>query len=441
MSKSHDLHARTRRGGGTPPARQRDGRGHAEGAPDRAALEREAERNARLVAAAPTPPGSASAEPGALDSTLQGEMEGRLGHDFSQVRVHVGADAARSAAALDAAAFTIGADIVFNSGRFAPDSREGRQLLAHELTHVAQQRHMASPIVQRQSLGGGAAANDEQAAMLWESHRQSLSIEGFDSDKATLKPEHISQLDQYKQRLQTLLGLYPDSFFTIIGHTDATDSAERNKGLGQRRADAVKDYLAGGDKAVPANLLGAGSLGETALAVDTPRSEARNRRVEIIPTLRRRTFPFPAPAPSTPLPGPRGGAGEGGRPGPWTDPDPFGLGKPKPADVKLPEQNWLEDALKRDPLLKELPRWMRSKVRDALKDGDEKLAEKVIDALPLDDKTKAALQAIAKGLLQMAKGKRFKPPEAPPRAPEPGPPPQFPKFPGEVIIPGPKWEF
>ena len=53
-----------------------------------------------------------------------------------------------------------------------------------------------------------------------------------------------------------------------------------------------------------------------------------------------------------------------------------------------------------------------------------------------------AVQAVVKGVLQLAKGKTFKPPEAPPsREPDFGPKQELPKFPGEVIIPGPKFEF
>src|SRR5215210_2684098 len=61
--------------------------------------------------------------------------------------------------------------------------------------------------------------------------------------------------------------------------------------------------------------------------------------------------------------------------------------KPKPA--LTPPGEWLEDALKRDKLLKELPDWAREKAIDALKDADEMAAEKIIDALPWDGTTKA----------------------------------------------------
>lgn len=66
-------------------------------------------------------------------------MEGRFGHDFGQVRVHADARAARSAAAVSALAYTVGRDVVFGAGRFAPGTAPGRALLAHELAHVIQQ--------------------------------------------------------------------------------------------------------------------------------------------------------------------------------------------------------------------------------------------------------------------------------------------------------------
>ena len=71
-------------------------------------------------------------------------MSSRLGHDFSTVRVHADAAAAGAAGRLDAAAFTVGEHVAFGAGRFDPGSRAGRRLLAHELAHVAQQRHASA---------------------------------------------------------------------------------------------------------------------------------------------------------------------------------------------------------------------------------------------------------------------------------------------------------
>lgn len=75
-----------------------------------------------------------------LDATTRAFFEPRFGHDFSRVRVHADAAAADSARALQAAAFTTGNSLVFGAGRFAPATPDGRQLLAHELTHVVQQK-------------------------------------------------------------------------------------------------------------------------------------------------------------------------------------------------------------------------------------------------------------------------------------------------------------
>ena len=75
-----------------------------------------------------------------LDASTRAFFEPRLGHDLSQVRVHSGEAAEQSAQELKAHAYTVGHHIVFGDGQFTPETREGRQLLAHELTHVAQQR-------------------------------------------------------------------------------------------------------------------------------------------------------------------------------------------------------------------------------------------------------------------------------------------------------------
>jgi hypothetical protein len=66
-------------------------------------------------------------------------FEPRFGTDFSLVRVHTGAQAAESARAVNAKAYTIGQDVTFGVGQYTPGTSEGRRLIAHELTHVVQQ--------------------------------------------------------------------------------------------------------------------------------------------------------------------------------------------------------------------------------------------------------------------------------------------------------------
>lgn len=73
-----------------------------------------------------------------LDPALRQNMEQRFGHDFSRVRVHTGGAAQQSARDLNANAYTLGHNIVFGAGRFAPGMHHGRQLIAHELAHVVQ---------------------------------------------------------------------------------------------------------------------------------------------------------------------------------------------------------------------------------------------------------------------------------------------------------------
>lgn len=79
-------------------------------------------------------------------------MESRFRRDFSGVRVHSDEKAAESARSLHALGYTVGRDIVFGAGQYAPGTLAGRRLLAHELTHVVQQNalSLSSAIVQRQ---------------------------------------------------------------------------------------------------------------------------------------------------------------------------------------------------------------------------------------------------------------------------------------------------
>ena len=74
-----------------------------------------------------------------LDGAIRAYFEPRFSHDFSRVRVHTDTKAADSASALGAAAYTVGNNIVFGPGRYAPTSSAGRHLLAHELAHTVQQ--------------------------------------------------------------------------------------------------------------------------------------------------------------------------------------------------------------------------------------------------------------------------------------------------------------
>ncbi len=73
-------------------------------------------------------------------------MEDRFGHDFGGVRIHTGAPARASANSLNALAFTVGQQVVFGAGQFAPETGAGRHLLAHELAHTVQQQNGAGSV-------------------------------------------------------------------------------------------------------------------------------------------------------------------------------------------------------------------------------------------------------------------------------------------------------
>ncbi len=74
-----------------------------------------------------------------LSENTRAFYEPRFGQDFSNVRVHSDTEAAKLAESVNAQAFTVGKDVVFNAGKYEPEKQDGRKLLAHELTHVVQQ--------------------------------------------------------------------------------------------------------------------------------------------------------------------------------------------------------------------------------------------------------------------------------------------------------------
>ena len=82
-------------------------------------------------------------------------FEPRFGQDFGDVRVHTDAAAAVTASSINARAYTLGRDIVFGSGQYMPHTSSGRALLAHELTHVLQQRRGSIPSGVQRTIGDG----------------------------------------------------------------------------------------------------------------------------------------------------------------------------------------------------------------------------------------------------------------------------------------------
>jgi Domain of unknown function (DUF4157) len=92
-----------------------------------------------------------------LTADVREDMEGRFGQDFSDVRVHTGSAAHDSAKSVNAQAYTVGSNIVFQGDKYDPSSDSGKHMLAHELTHVVQQR---SGPVEGTDSGGGVKVSD-----------------------------------------------------------------------------------------------------------------------------------------------------------------------------------------------------------------------------------------------------------------------------------------
>lgn len=128
-----------------------------------------------------------------LDQKTRSFMEPRFGHNFSHVRVHTDAKAAASARTVNAQAYTVGSDLVFENGLYRPDSDNGQRLLAHELAHVVQQGK-SNNMMQNQLVVGSAVNQQEK-----EAERTAEKI-------ATDQPYPIEKLTQKSMSMQRACG-------------------------------------------------------------------------------------------------------------------------------------------------------------------------------------------------------------------------------------------
>lgn len=99
-----------------------------------------------------------------MDNGAQSFMNNRFGTDLSAVKIHTGDEAVQMNHELNAKAFTVGNDIYFNEGQYQPDSDSGKNLLAHELTHVVQQS--GSPPLQSKSSANSSPTRQSAVSML-----------------------------------------------------------------------------------------------------------------------------------------------------------------------------------------------------------------------------------------------------------------------------------
>ena len=133
-----------------------------------------------------------------LPESVRAYFEPRFGRDFSQVRVHTGGASEASAAALHAEAFTVGRHIVFGRDRYAPQTTEGKALLAHELAHVVQQQTTGVVTVQ-------AAVDPSKPRCSCDKEREAMEQAAFETDVAYdwwQVAKALLELAQEKARVQ-----------------------------------------------------------------------------------------------------------------------------------------------------------------------------------------------------------------------------------------------
>jgi hypothetical protein len=176
----------------------------------------------RASGPAPAPPGvtpsvrQALASPGRpLSSDTRTSLEPLFAADFSRVRVHDDEAAARSARDIAADAYTVGHDVVFARGRFAPETRAGRALLAHELTHVVQQRAGLSP---RLTDGPASEAHEREADAMAERATAAPAVAAFiaEDDAPSLAPGQLRR-GTFLARLRPALCRAADAELARVG--------------------------------------------------------------------------------------------------------------------------------------------------------------------------------------------------------------------------------
>lgn len=156
-----------------------------------------------------------------LDPLTRAFMEPRFAHDFGRVRIHAGPEAADSARALRAKAFTLGDHLVFGEAEFAPGTSRGRRLLAHELTHFLQQRAV-------QTGRGGIVQRDEKTLQQVKTVK-SANVQLREGALKTVETQLEKRMQKRKAEIQGLLD--------ELGPAPKSDKAKA-------RADALKNDLA-----------------------------------------------------------------------------------------------------------------------------------------------------------------------------------------------------
>jgi hypothetical protein len=230
-----------------------------------------------------------------LDPATRAFMEPRFGKDFGHVRLHTDAKAAESAREVNALAYTVGRDVVFAHGRYQPNAKEGRKLLAHELTHTIQQRSFTSAAISPhqpisiEPLGSSfEQAAEERSARLTNSpaaldlsHRIALQRQVAPQPEIEMSREWAFAADKRKRTWR--------HYARSLGNTDATrirkkgkltpeDHEEVNAKLRFFEGDAIWAYI---EEVKPALI--EVTREEIAMPMESARAVTESKETESVP--------------------------------------------------------------------------------------------------------------------------------------------------------------
>jgi outer membrane protein OmpA-like peptidoglycan-associated protein len=183
-----------------------------------------------------------------LEAETRTFMEARFGYDFGQVRVHIDRGAAQSAREMNALAYTVGQDVVFGAGQYAPRTVEGQKLLAHELAHTLQQEG-AMPLVRRQ-------ASNLRVEGLYEGRAADPDFVYFNLDRPSagdVPPESVldpGEEGKIRTKVQAALAANT-SEMSLYGFASEEGTPADNNALIKRRLNAVTNVLVAAGFAPP----------------------------------------------------------------------------------------------------------------------------------------------------------------------------------------------
>ena len=239
-----------------------------------------------------------------LSENTRSFMEPRFGTDFKNVRVHTDSNAVTMSKELGAQAFTHGSNIYFNSGKYNPESSQGKRLLAHELTHVIQQsasptlQKLDNSVIQRQADITKAPSGLPCILKTGPGHTPGVDIL-FSVGKNTISPADKIKLDTFAATW-IANGSRDTVFVDGFASTDGAQST--NWRLSCKRAVAVKSYLV--SKHVTDSKIIIIAHGESTEFSTTVEKENRRAVVSSLSTPSLPAIPPPIPPPIPPQPAP-----------------------------------------------------------------------------------------------------------------------------------------